>query len=755
MEIDREIREMCNKYKLQSFKPHKLVAILATIKIIQAGKCKDGKIYFDGDFKRIFTELFTKYASGRDRDRPHTPFFHLRSSSFWELIPKPGKEQILKNTTTIGGPQALIDIVECAQLSDEFVSFVHSEETSNLLESILHDTLFKNKHEAKATTTDGTVQISEPRLVEYTNEFVDYLNSLQRTSAKNENSLAESQACNPLFAQIHVPHPIATKIVSDLIDQNGRHVILTGHAGDGKSTVALETFKLLNGIPTEDALSSHLTEREDIPNQKITIIKDLSERHREKDNSLIQELLLNKRRFLLVTNTGTLLDFFAKQISVLEIDKLELESQVLTAISQPSGESDLILGGIQFHVLNMALMDNLQIARHIFEKIITSSLWDECTQKSCRSQCPICMNIDLIKHNKDRVLDRVFLAYRRMYEYGVRLTIRQLTEHIAYMVTSGLEEAEIKAMHKRRVPIGPDFMFFNRFFGDNGRVQDASAQQMQAVQEIRRQEFGGRLFPAWERKLWLRTHGERVPINVAGYSQQFDTLRDLGGKAVAGATHVREQVRRILYFLYDFPEEDQSYLSNYLNSPAILQWFGWQNTNAKLKEAEKVKLRQQVFHVLQEHLTGVRLPEVSSHHRDDQRLYVTLSRRRNEVRQSAQVVLAYVDWSTATSLTLDVQPSVAGDLRTELVLKGHDRIEGVDLPLTLPFLDYVLMRHFGELGEVLQAAYIERLERYKAQIQEKASSLGESVMLVRLKTDHTFRRQHYSVHNEWLEVNDV
>ena len=33
-----------------------------------------------------------------------------------------------------------------------------------------------------------------------------------------------------------------------------------------------------------------------------------------------------------------------------------------------------------------------------------------------------------------------------------------------------------------------------------------------------------------------------------------------------------------------------------------------------------------------------------------------------------------------------------------------------------PFLDYVLMRHFGEVGETLQAAYVERLERFRAQI---------------------------------------
>jgi hypothetical protein len=141
--------------------------------------------------------------------------------------------------------------------------------------------------------------------------------------------------------------------------------------------------------------------------------------------------------------------------------------------------------------------------------------------------------------------------------------------------------------------------------------------------------------------------------------------------------------------------------------------------------------------------------------RDERRLYVTLNRHRNEVRQSAQVVLAQVDWSTAVKLELCSLEDAVGGTRIDLVLKGRDHLEGTDLRLTVPFLDYVVMRHFGELGEVLQTAYRERLNQFKAQVQKKASSADESIMLVRLKNDHTFRRQHYSIRNERLEVNDA
>ena len=118
--------------------------------------------------------------------------------------------------------------------------------------------------------------------------------------------------------------------------------------------------------------------------------------------------------------------------------------------------------------------------------------------------------------------------------------------------------------------------------------------------------------------------------------------------------------------------------------------------------------------------------------------------------------MAEVDWRTAIELKLTGFKSAAGEIRYDLVLYGKDRIKGIDLMLKAPFLDYVMMRHFGELGEVLQASYLERLERFKAEVQKRAAGAeDDGLTLVRLKTDHTFRRQHYAVDNGRLEVNDA
>jgi hypothetical protein len=330
-----------------------------------------------------------------------------------------------------------------------------------------------------------------------------------------------------------------------------------------------------------------------------------------------------------------------------------------------------------------------------------------------------------------------------------------------YMITSGLDEADILAMQQKSPrPLVAEYLFYNRFFGDNGSLKDSAAFEMKAVQEIAEQGFGVRPCPGWEHRLWLRSGSSSLTLGlgIEMLDAEFEKMCRHGSRAaqVEGMTsdQAREQVRRMLYFLYDFQSAERNYLGQYLNSPTLLDWSAWQIPGAQLEFNEKTTLERKIYHVLQEHFTGVRLPEGST--QNDRRLYVTLSRRRSEVRQSAQVVLAQVDWGSSTALRLVASRNASGEVRQDLVLCGKDRIDGICLPLKVPFLDYVMMRHFGELGEVLEASYLERLDRFKAQVHECATAAEDDrIMLVRLKTDHTFRRQHFSVNGDRLEVSDV
>ena len=753
----------------KGFKPHKYLLLLSVLNLVRSGKISNRQVYLSDALRREFALLITKYGDDEDRDRPYTPFFHLANTSFWKLKPFPGRESDLKKASSVGGPGELGDLVQYAELSEPFLKALKDEASRSIIELSILEYISIGREARMETHSQDSDTLNRRSLQRLSfsqssdgpfNPFVGYLNSLHRLNASNDNALAEFQACNPFFAHIHVPHPLASHILEELRNPKGRHIILTGHAGDGKSTIALEVFRQLAGISARQPLRQRMSPREDFPGAGITIIKDLSEWRKEENATLALDLLGGARRFLLVSNTGTLLDLLRPQAEVFGISEVQLESDVLAAIGEERGESELALGNARFIVVNLARMDNLGLARQVFGRMVDPERWAPCDHLACRADCPIRLNVDLINHRRDVVFERIFLAYRRMYEYGTRLTLRQITEHLAYLVTSGLEESDLIEMRQKgQSPLKAEFMFFNRFFGDNGMESHAAALQMRAIREVRKQAFGERPCPTWERKLWLKLRDQYFQLGVEDCESEFDLLRRHGsgpGKDNRpGLTpdQAREQVRRMLYFLYDFRNGERSYLTHFLNSQTILRWQEWQRPDAILTGTEKNLLEHRIYHVLQEHFTGVRLPERTRG--QDRRLYVTLSRRRNEIRQSAQVVLAQIDWSNEMSLEVTRRHHAAGGDRADLELHGRGRIAGADLILTLPFLDYVVMRHYGELGEVLQAAYVERLERFKSHILSLAMEKRSDVMLVRLRTDHTFHRQQYTIREGRLEVNDV
>ncbi len=586
------------------------------------------------------------------------------------------------------------------------------------------------------------------------NPFVPYLNTLHSCNAANENALAESQARNPFFGFIHVVHPVADTIHDILVANEKKHVVLTGHAGDGKSTIAVDIFKRLSGLPPDQALSRSLAPREDVG--KVSLIKDFSEWSLTERAELMQEMLdPDGPRFLLVSNTGTLLDAFKDQEMRRGGDWVAIESDLLTFMNEVE-PATLEFQKSRFVIVNVAMMDNLEIGRQIFDRMLTPERWAPCQTADCRSECPIFRNISLIRANLPLAQDRLFLAYRRMYEYGTRLTLRQLCAHMAYILTSGLEHSDVVKMAERPVaPMMAEFMFFNRFFGENGAALDPQALQLRGVHAVRRQGFGAQPCPTWERHLWLRSRGQSFQLKAEKGPDDFETLRRIGAGLLIddeiSAADARDQVRRAVFFLHKFEDEGSPFLRTFLRSNMLPEFMQWQDPeNGGLGHLEALSLRRRILHVLQEHFTSVRLPEGTP---SEQHLFVTLSRRSSDVRQSAQVVLASFPTDNF-DIALRKHANPAGGMRRDLVLKGP--AETLVLELPLPFLDYVMLRNRGEIGKALEASYIDRLERFKGQLIAHAPHDNkDKIMLVRLRTNHTFRRQFFAVRNQRLEVNDA
>jgi len=237
--IKYEIQDLC---KGTIFKPHKYIALWAAIILLEKRNFTTNKIYYDYEFKSTFTELFGKYSSSNDRNRSYTPFFHLKTSTFWKLIPNKNFVNLLHKTGSIGGPSQLLELVSHVEIQDNFMGLICDTENRNaiikLIESILENgTQFNNDKEGEDILNQNND--NDKRF----NIQVEYLNTLLSFNANNENALAESQGSNPMFSSIHVQHPLMSIIKEELLKNTDVHIILTGHAGDGKSTIALELYK--------------------------------------------------------------------------------------------------------------------------------------------------------------------------------------------------------------------------------------------------------------------------------------------------------------------------------------------------------------------------------------------------------------------------------------------------------------------------------------------------------------------------------
>jgi len=737
----------------QNSKPHKFALVLAIIDLFEEGKIYTNRLILDEELESYFHRSIRRLES--DLNEQDTlieyPFYSLSKDGYWSLKVKPGMEdefnRIFTELKERFTKRRIKDTVEYAQLSDEFMQ-VLSDKTSR---DLLRDALM---HRFTSLNGDGDNQKEQG--ASPVKCYSEYLSSLISTNIFNENAIAEAQAVNPLFGTIHTTHPLVHILDKELRQKTGKHVILTGHAGDGKTTIAIDIIKQLRGLPPSAMLEKPLERREEIEEHRLSIIKDFSEREGRADQTLIEELKAGQRRFMIISNTGTLLDFFKGNAQAWQINSVEAESRILTAISQKKGAAEVEFAGVEFIVYNLAYIDNLKLAENIFTRMLEPDNWIGCGSCSRESFCPVKHNVELIRSAQEQVTHRLFLLYRRLYEYGTRLTIRQLTSHLAYIISSGINAANV---HKKMSQMKSEYLFFNRLFGDDGKSPDVAASEMKAIVELKRQSLGTIFNSGIEMNLWLKpsVHGTiRVLPEV---KELFSDMRKKGMASLtvsgAGSTpeQARRQLRRLLYFFVNDEVADSQVMIDFLNSPNILYWQEWQQKGSVLEKAYRAKYTNMVFHVIQEHFTGVRMPEGMG--TQDSRLYITLSRKQSEVRQSAQIVIAELDWSQSAILELDRSSNAAGAEYVELALKGQGVLKGVTLRLGLPFLDYVTQRHYGEIGNLLNAAYKERLEHFKLQVLKKTASLNDDMMLVRLRNDNRFKRQKFSLSDQAVEVFDV
>ena len=585
------------------------------------------------------------------------------------------------------------------------------------------------------------------------NPFVNYLNSLHNTTAANDNALAESQALHPLFGSIHIPLELTDYIEEQLTLDEGSHVILTGHAGDGKSTIGLELYKRLKGLSMGEPLDRPLDIIEEISGDNgktVTLVKDMSELSGEERSDTVRKAMQERdgQRCFLISNTGTLLNTFKVVAGEQQINWMELENRILTLLEQRD-PGVLELGEARFTLINLARIDNIHIAEQLLEKFIASERWQPCEDCDIQTACPVYCNVKALQAHKDIVKERVALLYRRLFEYGHRLTVRQMSAHLAYSLTAGLHYHELREIASQAVPHPPeDFLFFNRFFGYCGTKEEPKAKRMTAVQMLLPLEMGARPYSPLERRLWMDESGALPQIPDVLQAVQKQLVK----KAASGSadrsvspSRIRQQIRRMLFLFGAFPEDLLDFLPNFLESQVLQEVESWQLTGKGPNALRLNVIKEQVLHVLQEQYSGLHLPENYGGHE----LFITMKRGNDEIRQSVQIILAKIPIS---HFSLEMRPLNQQLKPQRSVLTLVEKYSQEILVLDVPFLDFVLMRNLGEIGQQLNRAYIDRLERFKAALLDSEKYTLDTLELLEMTDDGRFQARTFIFGENTLQV---
>ena len=710
------------------------------------------------EIDKALLDLFNKYyPQASSNKNTHYPFGKLENDGIWEIeyskdLKRTAAGHLYKNelleANIAGGfiepiyndlvlnKSVALDIAE--EIAKKYFS---SEDVPKILRDLclyqhanLHDELIETNNNPSGYIKEANIDIVATTALNQKNtiqaavkqnQFISYLNSLHNINASGANALAESQATNPFFGEIYQPFPIAKNIV-DLLQKNAELVIvLTGHAGDGKSTVALDVFKTIQGISVNTPLTEPFKEKENI-GKNINIVKDMSELSAEQRSEWLEQAFSENGSWLIISNTGPLLQSLVDYAEKVNIQD-DIENQLLAILDQPLSKTTLEKNSIDLFskkllILNLTRIDNVELGSKVLTRLIKHSAWDNCTGCKHKSVCPIQRNRNALIESGSVAEERVRWIYHRLHAYEQRLTLRQIVAHLAFSITGNTDCSDV---HQHTLPnqtqedqqshqaLGK-IIFSETFFGFQAGKPYEPAERLRAIALIRRSTFGAPVGVDFERKL------SREP--GLGWGTLPSTLIPLSEKwqrqaAESAGVRWRFGLRRMNYLFAKInngrQESAHIFLDTFLQSPQLRNFDQWQlSANHTLSSIQARHLRSICLRVLLEIFSGFSAQQFNKSGNNN--LYITLRRPNQEVVQPTQVIVCTIPFK---SFAVDF------DAQKFIPVLSYEKGKAV-LPLSLPLLDYIYNRHDGNLGSELSRIHQTQLAAFRADLV-KVSKIDE------------------------------
>lgn len=308
------------------------------------------------------------------------------------------------------------------------------------------------------------------------NTFVDYLNSLHNDLASNKNAIAELAIASPYFSTTQVKRELIGFLEKKIKDEE--FVILTGHAGDGKTTLLAQLLESIG------AQTSQLKTIDDIVmsnGTKLHYLKDFSELVTDDQDKQLLRCFQREGAALLIANTGPLLGAFKR------IAGERIEEDLLDAMDSTSGKTITVSGFGTVFLLNIARVDNTDFIEPFLRNITEESHWEPCKECPHASVCPMLFNQKMVKQQFERSVNFIENVYIWLQEYDHRATIRQMTAHLTFALTGGLSCNSVE--HRGKESWQYTYLFSNLFFGYNGIKPMKNAQQIRAINLVNEAGF--------------------------------------------------------------------------------------------------------------------------------------------------------------------------------------------------------------------------------------------------------------------------
>jgi putative restriction endonuclease len=126
--------------------PHKPFLLLSVMDLFAQGLVRTNVIEITAELGELFASYWSKVMPPDRRGNMALPFFHLRSSGFWHLLPFPGQETALDLARQVNTLNQLGKLILGVRLDEELFNLLQVSETRNALRMALIQTYFSQDY---------------------------------------------------------------------------------------------------------------------------------------------------------------------------------------------------------------------------------------------------------------------------------------------------------------------------------------------------------------------------------------------------------------------------------------------------------------------------------------------------------------------------------------------------------------------------------------------------------------------------------